>query len=161
MTYKKWLGTAFDLLGQPLADGVIVERLVAAGCPAQTANKLVAFVPTACGRMLLGRLGVAFPDTYRGMLDDGSIGPPQRFDADRDWMPTRNFLIRQHMGSPAAVHRIGMRSAEFDAINQAIANGARPADLVCADLIFAFVAPAEKPRRFRSLLSFWRRGRAA
>jgi len=152
---QDWTRVAFDLLAQPLADGEVVERLVEAGCPEEVARKLVGFIPTACGRVVLSRLGVAFSDNYRGTYDDGSLGAPQRLRADPSWNAAAQFVAALNARDPVAVHDVGTRSAEYNAVEKAVADGGHPADLVCVELVLHFVAPAA--HRPVPWWAFWRR----
>jgi hypothetical protein len=154
----RWLKAAFDLLRQPLAESEVVDRLVATGCAEPAAEKLVAFLPLACGRALLSESGVTFSPMFRSMRADGTIGEPQRLSEAAHWNLITAFVAAQQVAEPAALRLVGIRSAEFDAINKAVANGSRMADLVGSDPIFllltsesAHEAPA-KP-----WWAFWRR----
>src|SRR6266480_7815255 len=113
-----WIRTAFDLLQQPLAEDDVANRLTAAGCPDAMAEKLLAFMPLACGRALLANTGVTFSETFRGMDKDGTVGGSQRLSADPHWNEIETFVAAQRTAKPEAVRVIGMRSAEFDAINK-------------------------------------------
>jgi hypothetical protein len=154
---QDWISAAFKLLEQPLDEHDVVEQLIAAGCPNKTAYKLVAFIPTACGRVALARAGIALSDKYRGVRADGSVGEPERLAADPEWNAAAAFVSSQNASNPDAVHRVGTGSAEFRAANKAMLDGSRAADLVCADPVFHFVEPADSAPPAKRRWVFWRR----
>jgi hypothetical protein len=154
---QDWISAAFKLLEQPGDEDDVVELLIASGCPRKTAHKLVAFIPTACGRVALARAGIAFSDKYRGVRADGSVGEPERLAADPDWNATAAFVAALNASNPDAVHRVGIGSAEFKAANKALRAGGRAADLVFADPVFHFVEPADPARPPKWRWAFWRR----
>ena len=155
---KHRIHAAFDLLQQPLTDREIVDRLLGAACSRLEAEKLVAFVPTACGRVLLSEMGVSFPDTYTGMREDGSVGEPQRLSSDPDWNAIQRFVTAQKAANLGAIRLVGTRSAEFDAANKAIQKGSSPADLVGSGPVFLFIEPSPQSQYPRTpWWAFWRR----
>jgi hypothetical protein len=158
----EWLQAAFDLLQQRLDDDEIVERLTSAGCPAVAAYKLVAFLPLCCGRALMANTGVTFSPMFRGARADGTVGGPQLLLADPYWNDVEPFVADQCRARFEAVRAIGMRSAEFRAVNKAAWAGSQLEDLVGADPVFAFIEPEVVPKRSRSVRAapwwaFWRR----
>ena len=157
-----WIEAAFDLLQQPLAESDIADRLTRTGCSQAIAEKLLAFLPLACGRALLANTGVQSSEMFRGMSEDGTVGGPQPLSADPYWSAITTFVAAQRMAKPEAVRVVGTRSAEFDAISKALANGSKLADLVGSDPIFLFVAPSVAPNKPRAepatpWWAFWRR----
>lgn len=155
-----WTETVFRLLQEQLADGDVVSRAVSAGCPQAIAETLVAFLPLACGRVLLDGTGVVVSRKYRVMSPCGEVGEPRSLAADPHWIAIMNFVERQRVQAPAAVRVVGMRSAEFDAVNKAALNGSKLTDLVCADPIFLVMQTSVRSRDLqRPWWAFWRRSR--
>jgi len=152
---RDWIDPAFDLLRLEFAEGDVVSRLVSDGCQPDLAEKLVAFLPLACGRMLLK--GVTFPPSYMVMSEDGSISISHTLSSDPWWRKVETFLEERKTSMMDAIGAVGRRSAEFDAVNKAVSNGSRLRDLVAAEPIFFFVKPhAEVNQSLRPWWVFWR-----
>ena len=155
---KDWIQTAFALFQQELTDGQVVSRLTSAGCSPAVAEKLVAFIPLACGRALLEGTGVKLSETFRCMGDDKAVGEPESLSSDPHWNVIEKFIAAQKKTKPEAVGLVGVRSAEFDAVNNALLNGSVLADLVGADPIFLFVNPSIPSKTPGApWWAFWRR----
>ncbi len=153
-----WTSAALHLLAQDLVEDEVITRLVASGCPPDRAEKLVAFLPLACGRILLADMGITFSPTFRAVDRDGRVGAPQKLSADPEWKLAQSLIDTAKAERLAAHRTAGVRSAEFDAVNKALLNGSKPADLVGSDPIFllsetSIVRDATK----RPWWAFWRR----
>jgi len=98
-------------------DDDIVRALVARGISALDAERLIAFVPSACGRAVLGAAGAEFPDEYI-VRDFGSGQEAQGRLADEPVFLAAQAFIRAHGLSSAAVQRLAARSAEMSAARQ-------------------------------------------
>lgn len=155
---RDWIRPAFDLLQQDLGEQGVITQLTAMGCPEAKAEKLVCFLPLACGRALLADHGIAFSAKFRRMDADGSIGEPIPLASDTDWIAIERWLgTRQALGRDA-MRIVGTRSAEFDAVNKALSRGSKASNLVGADPIFRFDdQPAEPEGRKSPSWAFWRR----
>jgi len=157
-TARHWIEKAYVLLQQDISDGDVAARLETTGCPPQLAEKLVAFLPLACGRLLLAGSGVVLSRSFRPMNRDGSVGGPRKLESDPCWLEIEAFLPRGSTVMREAIGIVGRRSAELDAANKAAARGSRLADLVGAEPIFLFVEPVEDPpRQISPWWAFWRR----
>lgn len=155
---QDWIRTAFDLLTHDLSDGEVAARLKTTRCPPQLAEKLVAFLPLACGRLLLAGTGVTLSPSFRTMNNDGSVGNPRELASDPCWQRIEAFLTEQKAVARDAIGIVGQRSAELGAVNKAAMRGSRLADLVGAEPIFLFLEPEEDPRGQPSpWWAFWRR----
>src|SRR5262245_47427110 len=155
---QDWIETAFDLLQQELAEEDIITRLADMGCSKAKAEKLVCFLPLACGRASLADSGVSFSSLFRGMDENGTIGEPSPLAADMRWVAIERWLSSQQSVQQDAVRAVGSRSAEVDAVNKALLAGSNASNLVGSDAIFRFfyqTADAEGQRAPR--WAFWRR----
>ena len=148
---------AFHLLQQDLGEEAVIARLAAMGCPMARAEKLVCFLPLACGRIVLADTGIAFSSAFRCMGDDGSMSEPRRLAADADWVAVERWLATNKNRHADAVRVVGMRSAEFDAINKALFGGSKLSDLVGSDPIFRMTYQTPDERTKRPWWAFWGR----
>jgi hypothetical protein len=156
-----WVGAAFELFKQQREDADVLDSLVAEGCSRALAEKLLVFLPHACGRALLADTGVALSDNFRCMRPDGTVGPPQRLASDSDWVAIQRYVTDRTLSDKESVAIIGMRSSEFDAVNQALHNGSQLKDLVTADPIFIFTDASGLPDAIQETKpkpwwAFWR-----
>ena len=137
-TMNNWIETAFELFKKDTSDDDTFHQLLAAGCERRLAERLLCFFPLACGRIVLADL-VEFPGEYASLQAHGKIGPARSLRSDPDWIAIELFLTTRQQTEASAISRIGMRSAEFDAINKALLNGSEPKNLVLSKPIFTFV----------------------
>jgi hypothetical protein len=127
---QDWIETAFDLLQQDLGEEGVITRLAEMGCSSARAEKLVCFLPLACGRTLLADSGITFSSAFRRLREDGTVGEPTPLAADADWVAIEQWLATHKKTRPDAVRVVGMQSAEFDAINKALFGGSKLSNLV-------------------------------
>jgi hypothetical protein len=136
-----WINHALNLLSLQFKESEVVSRLVSEGCDAAIAEKLVAFLPLACGRRVI--VGVSFPPLYRVMGEDHLVRGPFKLSSELWWRNVETFLDARGESMADAIDTVGRRSSEFDAVNKALAKGSRLSDLVAAEPIFFFVQPGE------------------
>jgi uncharacterized protein DUF6348 len=109
-------------MSNPDASDADVAELLAGGFPRGLATRAVAFLPLAFGRRLLEGL-TTVADTF--VLD----GRELPLAAEPVFLQART---RAAQASREQVQRIGLRSAEVNAVNKALQAGAKPGDLVLA-----------------------------
>jgi hypothetical protein len=156
-----WISTAFELFKRGNSDADIFHQLLAAGCARSLAGRLLCFIPLSCGRMVLADLGIEFPEKYVCFQADGALGPARSLGSDRDWVAIDSFLTARKATETPAISIIGMRSAEFDAINKALLNGSKPENLVLSAPVFTFedsenVTSASTTTKAKPWWAFWR-----
>jgi hypothetical protein len=103
-----------------------VAALLAEGFPRGLATRAVAFLPIAFGRRLLRGL-VQLTDTF--IIDEREA----RFDSEP------MYALAQKLAESAGreqIERIGLRSAEVNAVNKALQAGHKPGDLEMSPPIF-------------------------
>lgn len=126
--------------------GLITSRI-----PGAAIEPIVEFLPLAFGRDLMGAMGVPFPDEYVRVDGEGRERLRAKL-ADEPWFVESQKLapaVMTEMGSDAFMAVAG-RSAELDAVNQALHAGSQPGDLVFAPPVMKWTdppppAPAKKP----------------
>ena len=101
------------------SDDAVTESLRAAGVEPWLAERLLMFLPLAFGRRVLPE-----PITVSGQLSDGLASTELADDPVFVAASSRALLA-----SRAELDRIGLRSSEVDAVNQALHAGSRPEDL--------------------------------
>jgi hypothetical protein len=154
---QEWITRTFDLLCQDLQDGEVANHLKSAGCSPIIAEKIVAFLPLACGRAILAGTGVSFSAAFRCMGEDGTLSEPQSLSSEPLWSMIQEFIATQRTAKPDGFSLVARRSAEFDAVNKAALNGSKLADLVGSDPIFLFVEPTIEPKNKKvPWWAFWR-----
>jgi hypothetical protein len=149
-----WIEAVFNMLRQGEIHGSHIDQLSKLGCPRPTADKLLTFLPLACGRALLADTGVKFSPIYRCMNENGTVGEPSSLSEDSCWVAIDGWLNAYKERQWDSVRIVGTQSAEFDAINKALLNGSKLSDLAGSNPIFSW--PNAEPRR-RSPWSFWRK----
>jgi hypothetical protein len=150
---RDWIEFAYDLLQQQLRDAENVERLTAHGCPAETIDRMLAFLPLACGRVILGGIGISHPPNYRPIYPDGTVGDPKPLAADPEWRRVMEFVeARRHEDG---IRIIGTQSAEFDAVNRAMLAGSDPANLVGSDPVLYWSVGREAAKPVKPWWAFW------
>jgi len=98
-------------------DDVVVSELVAAGTTELDAERLIAFVPSACGRAVLSNLGAQFPEEY--IVRDYVSGREAwgRLRDEPVFQAAQAFIRAQGVASEA-VRRLAARSAEMNAAEE-------------------------------------------
>lgn len=114
----RWTLSAFHA-NPDLGDGELIEILEDAGLP--HAARAVLMLPLAYGRRILDGLVTVTP-TYRD-------GDRELVLADDPIFAAADRLARSE-ASRVDLDRVGLRSSEVDAVNQALHKGAKPEDLV-------------------------------
>jgi hypothetical protein len=136
-------------------DRALVAALVSSVCDKPTAARLVAFMPLAFARALLGDSGVKLSGTFvrslarRGLFTEIPLaGEPVFAAAD---------VARAGVGREEMLAIAG-RSAEFHAINHALLSGSKLEDLECAPPVLMWDYNCEPvTARRRRLWHVWRR----
>lgn len=125
-----WAITAY--MSNPEAnDADVADLLERNGVPRGLATRAVAFLPLAFGRRLLRGL-VALPDSF---IVDGRELPLASEPV---------YALAEALAERAgreSIERIGLRSAEFNAVNQALNAGSTPGDLVLSTPHLTFDGP--------------------
>ncbi|MFI0406796.1 DUF6348 family protein [Actinomadura sp. 3N508] len=109
---------AFCAGAEPPSDGEVRDRLTGAGVEPWLAERLLLFLPMAFTRRLLRE--VAYPDEVEA--------PGGRVDLRAEPVFVA-ALARAERADRGEIERIAVRSAEFNAINSSLGDGARLADL--------------------------------
>lgn len=113
-------------------DGAILRELAAGGMGRRDAGRAVALVPLAFGRVLLGTLGVRSAAT--AVLRSVRTGEDTPFRLEDDPIYVQARQLAETAYARGAMEReefaaVALRSAEVDAVNQALQAGSRPEDL--------------------------------
>jgi hypothetical protein len=127
---------AFTAGGEGPSDEEVLDRLRRLGVAPWLAMRLLVFLPLAFGRVLAPQ--ASYADTYTDT--DGAGGGQQRPLAEEPVFAAA--VERARYGSRVELERIGYRSAEIDAINQALHNGSQLADLVLSPVVVPRLEPA-------------------
>lgn len=114
-------------------DDALVDALTEGGVPAGMAAAVVALVPAVAGRQVLDGLGIAFSPTFIVLDASGRKVGGGLVEGHPVTEATRS-LLPAVLTSPA-FQAIVLRGAEFDAVNQALNQGAAPEDLVLGPLV--------------------------
>src|SRR5262252_9393415 len=131
MNLASAITNATALLRSQMDEIAVCRRLVAQGVDRPTAARLVEFLPMVYCRLLLTGIGLQFPETYRRALPDGTTTPPTRLSRDPLWNELMSFARSEITGGVEGQQLLAIagRSAEFDAVNQLLNRGSKPADL--------------------------------
>jgi hypothetical protein len=111
-------------------DNRIEEELRKRGVEDELAQELVSFVPLAFGREIVEQLGVKCSDKYimRNLLDDSEHELPLAMELAYAW--AKGMIGEYRNAERNNIFKlIAQRSAEFDAVNNALNQGANAEDL--------------------------------
>jgi len=129
----EWAIAAF--MSNPEADDTALIDLLVPGFPRGHATRAVTFLPIAFGRRILRELGTAAPDTF---LLDGHERP---FASE----PLYGLAeARAALAGREEIGRIGLRSAEVNAVNNALQAGHDAGELVLSPpVLMALEGPTD------------------
>jgi hypothetical protein len=125
------LSQAISLMSRQ-SDDEVLEKLLAQGMPRPQAEKMIALIPLAFGRLLLQSMKVGLANT--AILQNPATGKSREIRLDQD--PT--FIEASRIALEAQIHghlsqeqsrNLMLRGAEVDAVNQAMDAGSKPEDL--------------------------------
>jgi hypothetical protein len=153
---QHWVERTFKLFEQDRTEHEIADELVAAGCEVTTADKLVVFVPLACGRVSLADTGVSLSASFRPMGSDGRVGEPQSLLADPVWIAVQEYVGAQSKANSHSVEILALRGSEFEAFRKARSKGSAPANLVFSDPLILLTEWNDAPMKKASWWQFWR-----
>jgi hypothetical protein len=110
-----------------LDDGALRRELMTIGMSERDAQRLLAFVPLAFGRVLVDKLPIRFPETVivieRGTERESRLADEPLFTLAID-LARRGTLTRDQFSA------LALRSAEMRALNKALNAGSKPEDLL-------------------------------
>jgi hypothetical protein len=132
------------------SDEDLTETLLAAGLAKPQVLLAVLFVPLACGRLLMAGLGIRFSSLYVLLSADGT-------PVERGTIDDAPIYIAAQAAAAARrdlVKAVALRSAEVNAVNQALNAGSNPANLAMAPIVAFAEGPTELgASRARALLT--------
>jgi len=137
-----WAITAY-MSNPDASDADVADLLVRNGVPSGVATRAVAFLPLAFGRRLLRGL-ITIPDAF---VVDGREVP-----LASEPLYAIAEALAEHAGREH-IERIGLRSGEFNAVNQALNAGSKPEDLVLGAPYLTFDGPVTGGATAASVLS--------
>lgn len=125
--------------------GLITSRI-----PPRDIEDILAFMPLAFARDLMNTMGISFPDEYVRIDAEGRERLRAKL-SDEPWFRESQKLapeVMRELGSDAFM-AVASRSAELDAVNQALHAGSQPADLVFAPPVMRWSeeTPAPAPKK--------------
>lgn len=130
----------------------IVAKLGELGVIRSVAQRVIAFVPIAFGRVLLDGTGITLSDTYLVERDGQMV--ERRFD-DEDVYRTAYALAKSGQVTAPVFNVIARTSSEVDAANQALNAGAQLENLVAGPPALTMILDdTEPPKKW---WEFWRK----
>jgi hypothetical protein len=126
---------------EPVRIGLITSRI-----PSADHERIIEFLPLAFARDLMATMGVSFSDEYIRLDAEGQERLRANL-ADEPWFVESQKLapeVMAQMGSDAFMAIAG-RSAELDAVNQALHAGSQPADLILGPPVMQWFDPPPPP----------------
>jgi hypothetical protein len=120
------------------SDEEICRRIVSTGIESGIAARLVELLPMAYCRSILTDSGTRFSDRFQRKQADGSLAPERLLATEPLWEAALTFAIAEKQCGTSGKDRlaIAVHSAEFDAANQLLNRGAKPANLVLTTPVF-------------------------
>jgi hypothetical protein len=121
----------------------LFDALSDLGCAPALTEKLVDYIPSACGRAFLREVGAVPSDCYTRPNADGSRGLPRRFADDPIWMIVEEFVetLRKSSETRKQFALAARHSAEVVVLNKALNAGIKLDDIKGAPVATAFIAP--------------------
>ncbi len=135
------LYTRLCVEAQGLGDDTIVPSMVQHGCLPELALEVARLVPVAFGRQFLSGMGISFSDAYWLFSDDGDVEERRTLSSNAVYMEAVN--LAPSLMSKAVVSTIVFRSSEADAVNTALNNGSKPANLRLAPVAIFYGQPTD------------------
>jgi hypothetical protein len=141
---------AIRLLAEGEADNFIIILMEAEGVTAPVAERALAFVPLAFGRMLLSGMGIKFADECLMAHGGSTVTLPLKA------IPVYQAALAaaQRSQSAAEFSPVALRSSEVSAVNHTLNNGSHPQDLILGppaltriEATEEEIAAAKKPKR--------------
>jgi hypothetical protein len=131
-----------------LSDEEVVQQLVRAGIDPLKAARIVEFTPAVFVRLLLGRIGVRFSESF--VRQAGKFSSTQQpLESQPVWVEVNEFAnTRGRTLGKQEWLAIAGRSAEFEAVNRLLNGGASPHAIVLTPLCLQW--PEEGPPHNRS-----------
>ncbi|SRR6266513_3962637 len=117
--------------GANLEDVAVFRKLVEQGVERREAARLVEFLPMVYCRLILANSGLRFPDTYQRTLPDGTFSTLAQLASEPLWNYAIAFATAEIKSGKKGrdLLLIAGRSAEFDAANKLLNEGAKPKDI--------------------------------
>src|SRR5258708_7764460 len=115
-----------------LQDAEIYQTLVVRGVQPDDAGRLVEFLPMVYCRLIFADRGVRFSDTFRRILQDGSVSQEQPFSSQPVWNAAMTFAREEIKRGVLKEDLLAIagRSAEYDAVNQLLQKGSKLQNIV-------------------------------
>lgn len=125
----------------------IVEMLVASGIEKPLAAKLVEFVPLAFFRAMMEESGVQFADYFLRLGPEGKPADERKLNQEPVYMEALKMALAEAKAGRGGEDYLAVarRSAEFQAINNALHDGAKLEDLVCAPPVLLWSESSDEP----------------
>ena len=144
------VAAAIRLLAEGEADNFIVVLMETEGVTAPVAERAVAFVPLAFGRLLLSGMGITFAEECLMAHGESTVTLPLKT------IPVYQAALAaaQQSQSAAEFSPVALRSSEVAAVNNALNNGSQPQKLILGPPVLTGVeateeeiAAAKKPKK--------------
>jgi hypothetical protein len=137
------LGQVFDLLArEEVSEKFDFEKaLLSLGASPAEAERLVDYIPSACGRAFCRELGMVLSDTYQRADHDGNWGPPQKFSDDPLWRSVEIYVEWLRVHSRKHFTLAAHHSAELNSVDNAVTAGETLASLRGAHTATVFNGP--------------------
>jgi hypothetical protein len=145
------VAAAIRLLAEEEADNFTVILMEAEGVTAPVAERALAFVPLAFGRLLLSGMGITFAEECLMAHGGSTVTLPLKA------IPVYQAALAaaQRTQSAAEFSPVALRSSEVAAVNNALNHGSQPHDLILGPPALTRVeateeeiaAAAKKPKR--------------
>ncbi len=120
------------------SDEEAFRKLVRSGVNRQYAARLVEFLPLAYGRLLLGKAGTRFSDTFQRMTPCGDLTAERPLSSEPVWGEAVCFAEAEVARgvSNKDLLAVAGRSAEFDAANRLLNRGSQLENLILGTALF-------------------------
>lgn len=125
-------------------DDDLIAALVASGTDKPLATRIVQFTPIAFTRVFFERSKVQFAETYFRMKSDGSLGAECRLDEEPVFKAAAALARNRDIAGPSMLF-VTHRSGAFQAIHQAMRQGAQLNGLMVSSPILVEREPASDP----------------
>jgi hypothetical protein len=119
-------------------DGAVAEALTARGATPAEADRFVAYLPLAFGRVLLHGMGIGFSSTV--ILRNYTTGASREVALDDEEIFVEAARLAEEAHANGTMSReefsaLALCSAEVNAVNNALHGGSKPEDLVCSPTV--------------------------
>ena len=157
MTPEALVARLFDIIATrtEFTEESVCAAMLKTGVPGPAADQAYQFTQIACGRVLLGGLGIQFSPDYTCFDATGNVLESGRL-VEQAYFAAATALASSYAGTPG-FERLALMAAEVHAVNELLNKGSRPENLATSApaLFMKRSVPADGVSSAKPWWQFW------